>query len=143
LPFCGYNMGDYFRHWIELGHALQTSGAELPKIFTVNWFRTDGQGKFVWPGFGENMRVLKWIVDRVDGGFGGDEHVFGFTPRYDDLQWTGLAFSRDSYKQITAIDKDDWQKELALHAELFSKLQPRVPVELEQTRSAFERRLTA
>jgi phosphoenolpyruvate carboxykinase (GTP) len=143
LPFCGYNMGDHFGHWIKLGRALQTGGAKLPKVFTVNWFRTDADGKFIWPGFGENMRVLQWIVGRVEARVGGDEHVFGITPRYDDLQWSGLAFPRERYEQITAIDAGDWRKELVSHAELFSKLHPHLPAELEQTRASFERRVAA
>jgi len=143
LPFCGYNMGDHFAHWITLGHALQDAGATLPKIFTVNWFRTDAEGKFVWPGFGENMRVLQWIVDRVEGRAGGAEHVFGVTPRYEDLKWNGLEFTRDRFEQITAVDAGDLRKELALHSELFSKLHPHLPAELEQTRASFERRLAA
>ena len=143
LPFCGYNMGDHFGHWIALGETLGRSGAKLPKIFTVNWFRTDENGKFVWPGFGENMRVLKWIVDRVEGHAGGAEHLFGVSPRYEDLQWTGLEFPRAQYDRITAVNLDDWRKEIALHSELFKKLEPRLPRELQATRSALEQRLAA
>jgi phosphoenolpyruvate carboxykinase (GTP) len=143
LPFCGYNMGDHFAHWIALGDKLAKSGATLPKIFTVNWFRTDENGKFVWPGFGENMRVLKWIVDRVEGRAGGSEHVFGVSPRYEDLQWTGLDFGRERYQRITAVDLEDWRKEVALHGELFAKLSPRLPEALRETKVALERRLTA
>ncbi len=143
LPFCGYNMGDHFGHWIGLGGKLGTSGATLPKIFTVNWFRTDENGKFVWPGFGENMRVLKWIVDRIEGRAGGAEHVFGVSPRYEDLQWTGLEFPRAQYDRITSVNLDDWRKEVALHRELFAKLEPRLPAELRDTRNALEQRLAA
>jgi phosphoenolpyruvate carboxykinase (GTP) len=143
LPFCGYNMGDHFGHWIALGEKLGRSGAPLPKIFTVNWFRTDENGKFVWPGFGENMRVLKWIVDRVEGRAGGAEHLFGVSPRYEDLQWTGLEFPRAQYDRITAVNLDDWRKEIALHSELFAKLEPRLPRELQATRSTLEQRLAA
>jgi phosphoenolpyruvate carboxykinase (GTP) len=143
LPFCGYNMGDHFGHWIALGEKLGGSGAPLPKIFTVNWFRTDENGKFVWPGFGENMRVLKWIVDRVEGRAGGAEHLFGVSPRYEDLQWTGLDFPRAQYDRITAVNLDDWRKEIALHSELFAKLEPHLPRELRATRSALEQRLAA
>ncbi|MGE5161844.1 MAG: phosphoenolpyruvate carboxykinase (GTP) [Betaproteobacteria bacterium] len=143
LPFCGYNMGDHFAHWIALGEKLGGSGATLPKIFTVNWFRTDENGKFVWPGFGENMRVLKWIVDRVEGHAGGAEHLFGVSPRYEDLQWTGLEFPRAQYERITAVDLDDWRREIALHSELFAKLESRLPRELQQTRLALEQRLAA
>ena len=141
LPFCGYNMGDHFGHWIKLGRELQAGGAQLPKIFTVNWFRTDADGKFVWPGFGENMRVLEWIIDRIEGRAEGSEHLFGITPRYDDLKWNGLDFPRDRYEQITAIDLSDWRKEVASHAELFGKLNPHLPPELEQTRAALAARL--
>jgi phosphoenolpyruvate carboxykinase (GTP) len=141
LPFCGYNMGDHFGHWIKLGHELQAGGAQLPKIFTVNWFRTDADGKFVWPGFGENMRVLEWVIDRIEGRAEGVEHLFGVTPRYDDLKWNGLDFPRDRYEQITAIDLSDWRKEVASHAELFGKLNPHLPPELEQTRAALAARL--
>jgi len=140
LPFCGYHMGDYFAHWIALGRELQASDATLPKIFTVNWFRTDADGKFVWPGFGENMRVLQWIVGRIDGSAGGSEHLFGVTPRYEDLQWDGLDFGRDQYQQITAVDAVAWRKEVALHAELLDKLKPRLPAELDATRAALQER---
>ena len=143
LPFCGYNMGDHFGHWIGLGEKLAGSGAKLPKIFTVNWFRTDENGRFVWPGFGENMRVLKWIVDRVEGRAGGVEHVFGITPRYEDLQWNGLEFPRAQYERITSVNLDDWRKEIALHSELFAKLEPRLPGALRETRKALEERLAA
>jgi len=143
LPFCGYNMGDHFAHWIALGEKLGGSGATLPRIFTVNWFRTDENGKFVWPGFGENMRVLKWVVDRVEGHAGGAEHLFGVSPRYEDLQWAGLEFPRTQYERITAVNLDDWRKEIALHSELFAKLEARLPRELQQTRLALEQRLAA
>ena len=143
LPFCGYNMGDHFGHWIGLGEKLGASGARLPKIFTVNWFRTDEDGRFVWPGFGENMRVLKWIVDRVEGRAGGAEHLFGVSPRYEDLHWAGLEFPRAQYERITAVNLDDWRKEVALHGELFSKLAPRLPRALQETRDSLEQRLAA
>jgi phosphoenolpyruvate carboxykinase (GTP) len=143
LPFCGYNMADHFGHWIALGEKLAGSGATLPKIFTVNWFRTDENGKFVWPGFGENMRVLEWIVDRVEGRAGGAEHLFGVSPRYEDLQWSGLEFPRAQYERITSVDLDDWRREIALHSELFAKLESRLPRELLATRKALEQRLAA
>jgi len=94
LPFCGYHMGDYFNHWLQLGAKLKTTGAQLPKIFCVNWFRTDENGKFVWPGFGENMRVLQWMLGRIEARAQGVEHVFGTTPRYSDLNWNGTEFSQ-------------------------------------------------
>ena len=141
LPFCGYNMGDYFAHWLALGARLAARGARPPKIFTVNWFRTGDDGKFVWPGFGENMRVLKWIVDRVEGKASGTEHVFGVSPRYDDMEWQGLEFPRAKFDAITSINLDDWRKEIQSHSELFAKLAGRLPSALEETKSKFAHRL--
>jgi phosphoenolpyruvate carboxykinase (GTP) len=141
LPFCGYNMSDYFSHWLGLGEKLSRSGALLPKIFCVNWFRTDENGKFVWPGFGENARVLKWMLERIEGKASGAEHVFGVTPRYEDLDWSGLEFSRDQFSKITSIDEKAWQEEFALHAELFEKLAYGLPDALVKTKRLFESRL--
>lgn len=141
LPFMGYNMADYFRHWLDLGQRLQLAGAELPKIYCVNWFRKGADGKFVWPGYGENMRVLKWMLDRLDGTGGGDEHVFGVTPNHGDLNWQGLDFSTAQFDAVTRIDPAEWQAEMALHAELFKQLGERVPAELLQTKAAIEARL--
>ncbi len=143
IPFCGYNMSDYFAHWLAMGKKLQSSGAKLPKMFCVNWFRTDEQGKFVWPGYGENMRVLSWMLERVDGNGGGVEHVFGVTPRYADLNWTGLNFSSVAYDQITSIDRAAWLEEIELHAELFTRLAYHLPPELEQVKRELEHRLAA
>jgi phosphoenolpyruvate carboxykinase (GTP) len=130
LPFCGYNMSSYFAHWLKLGEKLQAAGATLPRIFCVNWFQTDAQGKFVWPGFGENMRILKWMLERIEGSAQGEENLFGITPRYEDITWEGLDFGADKFKHITAIDAAAWRKELGLHSELFGKLKNRLPVEL-------------
>ncbi len=141
LPFCGYNMADYFAHWLDLGDKLARSGARLPKIFCVNWFRTDEQGKFVWPGFGENARVLKWMLQRIEGKAQGVEHVFGITPRYEDLDWSGLQFSVDQFTKITSIDPQSWKDELALHAELFEKLSHGLPRVLLSTKETLESRL--
>jgi phosphoenolpyruvate carboxykinase (GTP) len=141
LPFCGYNMGDYFSHWLTLGAKLAKSGVKPPQIFTVNWFRTGDDGKFVWPGFGENMRVLKWVVDRVEGKASGSEHVFGVSPRYEDMEWNGLDFPRAKFDEITSIDLDDWRKEIHSHTELFAKLSGRLPNELEDTKCNFAHRL--
>ena len=141
LPFCGYNMGDYFAHWLALGARLEANGVKLPKIFTVNWFRTGQDGKFIWPGFGENMRVLKWIVDRIEGKASGTEHVFGVSPRYEDMEWNGLDFSRAKFDAITAINLDDWRSEIRSHTDLFAKLAGRLPDQLENTRCNFARRL--
>ncbi|WP_373378871.1 phosphoenolpyruvate carboxykinase (GTP) [Cupriavidus nantongensis] len=141
LPFCGYNMSDYFGHWLELGNKLEAAGAKLPKIYCVNWFRKDADGNFVWPGFGENMRVLSWMIDRVEGKGQGAEHVFGTSPRYQDLNWNGLEFSPAQFEQVTSIDRDAWQKELALHDELFTQLKHHLPQALAQTRAALGKRL--
>ncbi|MGY2491108.1 phosphoenolpyruvate carboxykinase (GTP) [Cupriavidus sp. CP313] len=141
LPFCGYNMSDYFGHWLELGQKLEAAGAKLPKIYCVNWFRKDADGNFVWPGFGENMRVLSWMIDRVEGKGQGAEHVFGTTPRYEDLNWNGVDFTPAQFTQVTSIDRDAWQQELALHDELFTKLQHRLPQALAEARAALGKRL--
>ncbi|ARL37920.1 phosphoenolpyruvate carboxykinase (GTP) [Burkholderia pseudomallei] len=141
LPFCGYNMSDYFSHWLALGEKLTAAGATLPKIYCVNWFRKDADGRFAWPGFGENMRVLKWMLDRIDGRGEGVEHAFGVTPRYEDLHWAGLAFSPAQYAQVTSMNPDEWRAELALHAELFDKLSARLPDALAETKARIEKRL--
>ncbi|TOY77810.1 phosphoenolpyruvate carboxykinase (GTP) [Burkholderia pseudomallei] len=141
LPFCGYNMSDYFSHWLALGEKLAAAGATLPKIYCVNWFRKDADGRFAWPGFGENMRVLKWMLDRIDGRGEGVEHAFGVTPRYEDLHWAGLAFSPAQYAQVTSMNPDEWRAELALHAELFDKLSARLPDALAETKARIEKRL--
>lgn len=143
LPFTGYNMSDYFQHWLNLGAKLHASGAKLPGIFCVNWFRKDENGKFVWPGFGENMRVLKWMIDRIEGRGQGVEHAFGTSPRYEDIHWSGLDFSREQYATVTAIDKAAWTQELQLHAELFQQLAYHLPRELQDTKARIEQRLAA
>ncbi len=143
LPFTGYNMSDYFQHWLDLGRKLSASGAKLPKIYTTNWFRKGDDGKFVWPGYGENMRVLKWMIDRIEGKAAGNEHVFGVSPAYEELNWTGLNFSVEQFKTVTSIDKAAWLKEMELHAELFKQLEYHLPKELEDTKAAIEKRLAA
>ncbi len=143
LPFMGYNMADYFQHWLDLGAKLKASGATLPKIFCVNWFRKGADGKFVWPGYGENMRVLKWMLDRVTGSGQGEEHAFGVTPRYEDINWTGLAFSKEQFEVATRIDKADWATEMKLHDELFAQLAYHLPAELPATKARIEARLAA
>ncbi len=143
LPFCGYNMAEHFAHWLKLGEKLAAAGAKLPKVYCVNWFRTDEQGRFVWPGFGENMRVLRWIVERIEGRGQGVEHLFGVTPRYEDLDWTGLDFSRADYERVTAIDAGQWRRELALHGELFDKLSHGLPPALREVRRRLEQALPA
>ncbi|MCU4122255.1 phosphoenolpyruvate carboxykinase (GTP) [Variovorax sp. N23] len=144
LPFMGYNMSDYFQHWLDLGKKLEASGAALPKIYTTNWFRKGADGKFVWPGYGENMRVLKWMIDRIEGRGGeGVAHVTGVSPRYEDLNWTGLDFSAEQFDTVTSIDKAAWQAELKLHTALFEQLAHHLPKELPETKAAIAQRLAA
>ena len=143
LPFMGYHMGDYFAHWLKLGASLQAQGAALPKIYCVNWFRKGADGKFVWPGYGENMRVLKWMLDRVDGLAGGEQTLFGTSPRYDDLSWTGLDFTRAQYQTVTTVDHAAWQQELKLHDELMDQLSTRLPAQLRTLKSELEARLAS
>ncbi|MDP1900224.1 MAG: phosphoenolpyruvate carboxykinase (GTP) [Rubrivivax sp.] len=143
LPFMGYNMAEYFQHWLDLGRRLGQAGAVVPKIFCVNWFRKGVDGKFVWPGYGENMRVLEWMIGRLEGTAAGAESAFGISPRYADLRWDGLAFSPEQFATVIGIDRAAWQQELALHAELFKTLEYRLPPELPATRERLAQRLSA
>jgi phosphoenolpyruvate carboxykinase (GTP) len=144
LPFTGYNMAEYFQHWLNLGRKLQAAaGAKVPRIYTTNWFRKGEDGKFVWPGYGENMRVLKWMIDRIEGNAQGTEHIFGVSPRYEELNWTGLNFSAAQFSQVTSIDKAAWQAELKLHTALFEQLAHKLPQELPETKARIERHLAA
>ena len=143
LPFMGYNMSDYFQHWLQLGQKLQASGAKLPAIYCVNWFRKGEDGKFVWPGYGENMRVLKWMIDRIEGNAKGAENVFGISPGYEELNWSGLSFTPAQFHSVTHIDKAAWQTELGLHEELFEQLAHHLPPELPATKAAIAQRLGA
>ena len=126
LPFCGYNMGDYFRHWIRMQRAL----SQTPRIFHVNWFRKDADGQFAWPGFRENMRVLKWVVDRARGRAVGKETPIGWVPRYEDIEWRGLDFPKAKFEQLQAFDRDAWRSEVLGHEELFIELHDRLPPEM-------------
>ena len=126
LPFCGYHMGDYFRHWIN----MQRSLSETPRIFHVNWFRKGEDGKFLWPGFGENMRVLKWIVDRARGRALGKEAAVGWQPRYEDLNWDGLDFPKEKFEELQRLDRAAWRREVIGHEELFLDLHDHLPKEL-------------
>ncbi len=151
IAFTGYNMSDYFQHWLNVGDKLAASGAKLPSIFCTNWFRKGADGKFVWPGYGENMRVLKWMIDRIEGsategaptGPKGVDQPFGVSPTYEELNWTGLNFSKDQFNTVTSFDKAAWTAELKLHTELFTQLKHHLPKELEQTRLRLEQRLAA
>lgn len=132
LPFCGYHMGDYFRHWIKMGKRF----AEPPRIFHVNWFRKNANGKFVWPGFGDNLRVLEWVVSRVNGKGAAKETPLGWMPRYRDFRWEGLEFSEHDWNELMAIDPEAWKREILLHEELFLKIHDHLPKEM-----IFEREL--
>ena len=126
LPFCGYHMGDYFRHWIKMQRALSVT----PRIFHVNWFRKDDSGKFLWPGFSQYMRVLKWIIDRVRGRAQGKESPIGWTPHYEDIEWSGLDFPREKFEQLQTIDRAAWRQEVMGHEELFIALHDHLPPEM-------------
>ena len=132
LPFCGYHMGDYFRHWIQMQRKLKVT----PRIFHVNWFRKDEHGKFLWPGFGENMRVLKWVVDRVRGRALALETPIGWTPYYSDMDWDGLEFPEAKFDQLQQVDRNDWKDEVIGHEKLFISLHDHLPSEM-----IFEREL--
>ena len=123
LPFCGYNMGDYFQHWLD----MQARIPNPPKIFMVNWFRQDKDGKFLWPGFGENMRVLKWIVDRARLRVGGQETLFGWVPKAGDLNLSGLDMPQEKVDEATHIDLEEWKHELESLGEFFDKIGPSLP----------------
>lgn len=125
LPFMGYHAADYFAHWLNFGKNL----AEPPRIFGVNWFRKDDKGNFIWPGFGENTRVLKWIIDRVSGKTTAVESPLGWVPRYEDIDWTGLDFSKEDFYKIMSVDREAWKMEVLSHEELFMKLYDKLPKE--------------
>jgi phosphoenolpyruvate carboxykinase (GTP) len=140
LAFCGYHMGDYFAHWLKMGKAV----SRPPRIFRVNWFRKDANGKFMWPGFAENMRVLKWIVDRCAGRAQGVDTALGVIPRYEDLNWAGMErFERGRYEELARVDERAWGEELKSHDELFSKLAGHLPQALESRRGSLHQRLAA
>jgi phosphoenolpyruvate carboxykinase (GTP) len=131
LPFCGYNMGDYFSHWLEFGGGLP----HPPRMFNVNWFRRDKDGKFLWPGFGDNFRILKWIVDRVRGRAISVEGPLGWKPRYEDLDWRGMDFSKEQFEAVMSAKKDEWIPELASHDDLYFKLFDSLPREFPSIRN--------
>jgi phosphoenolpyruvate carboxykinase (GTP) len=136
LPFCGYHMGDYFDHWLDMGRVHP----EPPRIFRVNWFLKK-DGKFLWPGFGENMRILKWVLDRVHGRGHAVESPIGWMPDYQDLDWTGLAFSQEQFDELMIVDRESWKAESLAHEEMFLQLLERLPQEFSLERQMLLTRL--
>ena len=138
LPFCGYNMGDYFGHWLEMGERL---GDKAPKVFNVNWFRTDENGKFIWPGFGENMRVLEWILARCEGEGGANETPIGFEPRPEDINIEGLDLDVETVRQLLGVDPGLWKEEVKDIRAFYEKFGEKLPKELWQELAQLEERL--
>ena len=138
LPFCGYHFGDYFKHWLNIGKSLK----QTPKMFAVNWFRRDEHGKFMWPGFGDNMRVLKWIIERCEGKGGATDTPVGKMPRYEDMELSGISgFSKAAFEKLTEVDGALWKEEVKDHERLFGELAARMPAEMIEQRKQLEKAL--
>ena len=126
LPFCGYHMADYFNHWLQMGRTLPNP----PRIFCVNWFRQDENGKFIWPGYGENMRILKWIVDRSRGKTSAIESPLGWMPKFKDIDCTGMEdFPKEKFDAVMKVDRERWKAEILSHEELFATMYDVLPKE--------------
>ena len=139
LPFCGYHMGDYFKHWIEMGEKL---GDKAPKIFNVNWFRTDDEGHFIWPGFGDNMRVLMWILARCEGKADAVETAIGYEPKAEDINIEGLDLDVETVRGLLNVDKDLWKEEAKGIHEFYGKFGDRLPCELSKELETLEENLS-
>ena len=137
-PFTGYHMGDYFKHWLEMGKKIPNA----PKIFHVNWFKQNDQGKFIWPGFGDNLRVLNWILDRCDGKVDATETAIGYLPKAEDLDVSGLNLSDEVMAELLSVDKEAWLEDVANQKEFFAPLGDRMPAELKEEQAALEARLS-
>jgi phosphoenolpyruvate carboxykinase (GTP) len=138
LPFCGYNMGDYFAHWLKMRGTIK----KAPRIFMVNWFRKDGDGNFIWPGYGENMRVLKWMLDRIHGRAGGRETPVGIVPNEAELDLKGLNLPASAVHEALAVNPAEWKAELESAGEFFEKIGPTMPQELRDRRQAILKSLS-
>jgi phosphoenolpyruvate carboxykinase (GTP) len=141
LPFCGYNMGDYFAHWLEVGQA--TSADKLPKIFFVNWFRRDADGRFLWPGFGENSRVLKWVFERVSGEAEAVDTAIGRLPSTEALDTSGLDVAEADLQALLAVDVEGWRSELPLIEQHFATFGDRLPEALRDELQELDKRLAS
>ena len=140
LPFCGYNFGDYFQHWLDLGMKEE---AKLPKLFYVNWFRKDSNGKFIWPGFGENTRVLKWVLERISDSGKAVETPIGMVPTPDAIDISGLDLSEDDLRTLLSVDTEEWRTELALIEDHYASIGERLPIELTNQLDELTSRLNA
>ena len=137
IPFCGYNMADYFAHWIEMGKKIPNA----PKIFHVNWFRLDENGKFMWPGFGDNLRVLNWILDRCEGKADAKETAIGYLPNASDINVEGLNIDKATLENLLSVDKEVWKDEIANQKEFFAKFGDDLPKEIKEELDKLEARL--
>jgi phosphoenolpyruvate carboxykinase (GTP) len=137
IPFCGYNMADYFKHWLEMGPRMENA----PKIFHVNWFRKDENGKFLWPGYGENVRVLKWILDRIEGRASATETAIGDVPTQTSLDLDGLSITREALDELLAVHPADWAEEVTASEKFFDKFGSRLPNEIRAEHKALAGRL--
>ena len=139
LPFCGYNFGDYFQHWLNIG---KREGAKLPKLFYVNWFRKDEEGRFIWPGFGENSRVLKWVLNRIAGTAEAVETPIGMVPKIGELDVSGLDLTSEALEALLSVDATEWRNELALIEEHYEAIGDRLPAEMRLQLDRLADRLT-
>jgi len=137
IPFCGYNMADYFRHWLAMGPKLK----KAPKIFNVNWFRKGADGKFLWPGYGDNVRVMKWMLDRIEGRAQAAETPIGYVPTPNSLTLDGLSLSRESLEELLRVDAADWVAEEEATGKFFEKFGKRLPEEIRKEHKALSDRL--